>query len=271
MDRYAVFGNPISHSLSPAIHAMFAAAQGERIAYEAVLVPHGEFASRARRFFDEGGAGANVTLPFKVDAFEFADVTSERARLAGAANFLAASEGRLHADNTDGAGLVADLTRNLSCDVGGRRVLLIGAGGAARGVIAPLLALRPAALVVANRTAGRAHDLARRFAALGPIEAAALEAIPPGAFDLVINATSGGTRGEALQFPAHAFGAATLAYDMAYGASAASFMAQARAHGALASDGLGMLVEQAAESFLLWRGKRPATRPVIEALRIPRP
>ena len=267
MDRYAVFGNPVSHSLSPAIHAMFAAAEGERLAYEAMLVPLGEFAAHARAFFGAGGAGANVTLPFKVDAFALADVASERARLAGAANFLAMRGGKLHADNTDGAGLVADLTRNLGLDIGGRRVLLMGAGGAARGVIAPLLALGPAALVVANRTAGRAHELAARFAPHGPIEAAALDAIAPGAFDLVVNATSGGTRGEALEFPAHVFGPATLAYDMAYGRAAGSFIAQARARGARASDGLGMLVEQAAESFLSWRGKRPATRPVIEALR----
>ena len=267
MDRYAVLGNPISHSLSPAIHRLFAKAEGEHIAYEAMLVPQGEFATHARRFFAEGGAGANVTLPFKVDAFELADVASERASLAGAANFLAPREGRLVADNTDGAGLVADLARNLAQDSRGKRLLLIGAGGAARGVIAPLLDLDPAALVVANRSAGRARELAGRFAAHGPIEAAALDAIPAGPFDVVINATSSGTRGEPLDFPAHVFAPGTLAYDMAYGAAARGFIAQAGARGARASDGLGMLVEQAAESFLLWRGKRPATRPVIEELR----
>lgn len=267
MDRYAVFGNPISHSLSPAIHALFATAEGERLSYAAVLVPRDAFATHARRFFADGGAGANVTLPFKVDAFAVADVASERAALAGAANFLARRDGKLHADNTDGAGLVADLTRNLAQDVQGKRVLLIGAGGAARGVIAPLLALRPGALVVANRTADRAHELARRFASRGPIEGVALDAIPGSAFDVVINATSGGTRGETLAFPPQVFAAGTLAYDLAYGASANAFIAQARTRGARASDGLGMLVEQAAESFLLWRGKRPATRPVIEELR----
>ena len=267
MDRYAVLGNPISHSLSPAIHARFAKAEGEPISYEAMLVPPNAFAIHARRFFGEGGAGANVTLPFKVDAFELADLASERASLAGAANFLAMREGRLVADNTDGAGLVADLTGNLAQKVRGMRLLLIGAGGAARGVIAPLLDLAPASLLVANRSAGRARELATRFAAHGPIEAAALEAIPAGAYDIVINATSSGTRGEALAFPAHVFAAGTLAYDMAYGPSARGFIAQAQARGARASDGLGMLVEQAAESFLLWRGKRPATRPVIEELR----
>ena len=267
MDRYAVFGNPISHSLSPAIHARFAQAEGESLEYAAMLVPQGEFATHARAFFASGGKGANVTLPFKVEAFAIAEVASERAALAGAANFLAQRDGRLHADNTDGAGLVADLTRNLSCDLRGARVLLLGAGGAARGVIAPLLALSPATLVIANRTAARARELAQRFVSYGPIEAAALDAIPAGPFDVVLNATSGGTRGEALSFPAHAFASRTLAYDMAYGAPAKGFIAQAQARGARASDGLGMLVEQAAESFLLWRGKRPATRPVIEALR----
>ena len=267
MDRYAVIGNPISHSLSPAIHALFARAAGERLSYEAMLVPLGEFASEARRFFAQGGAGANVTLPFKVDAFELADVASERAALAGAANFLAQRDGRLHADNTDGAGLVADLTRNLAQDLRGRRVLLIGAGGAARGVIAPLLELSPASLVVANRTVDRARELQRRFAARGPIDAVALDAIPAGAFDIVINATSTGTRGEALAFPPHALAAASFAYDMAYGPAALPFIAQARARGVRTSDGLGMLVEQAAESFLLWRGVRPDTAPVLAALR----
>lgn len=267
MDRYAVFGNPISHSLSPAIHAMFAAAEGERLSYEAMLVPQGEFERHARKFFGDGGAGANVTLPFKVDAFAIAEMASERAALAGAANFLAMRAGKLHADNTDGAGLVADLTRNLAQDLRGKRVLLLGAGGAARGVIAPLLALAPAALVIANRTADRAHELARQFASHGPLEAAPLEAIPTGRFDLVINATAAGTRGEASVFPARVFEPGVLAYDMAYGAAAVAFIAQARTRGARASDGLGMLVEQAAESFWLWRGKRPATQPVIEELR----
>ena len=268
MDRYAVFGNPISHSLSPAIHARFAQAEGERIEYGTLEIPVGRFMIFAQRFFDEGGSGANVTLPFKVNAFHWAEARSARAELAGAANFLAKRNGRIEADNTDGAGLVADLTRNLGQDLRGKRLLLIGAGGAARGVIAPLLELEPHSLLIANRTLERARELAERFASRGPIRAAALDAIPAEAFDLVINATSSGTRGEPLEFPAHVFAPATLAYDMAYGASARGFIAQAESRGARATDGLGMLVEQAAESFLLWRGKRPATGPVIEALRI---
>lgn len=267
MDRYVVIGNPVSHSLSPAIHASFAKAEGEAVDYRALLVPLGEFGEHARRFFDAGGRGANVTLPFKVDAFDFAEDRSERAQLAGAANVLSRREGRIEADNTDGAGLVADLTENLGVQMRGRRVLMLGAGGAARGVIAPLLALHPASLVVANRTPGRARELAQRFAALGPVEPVALEAIPPRPYDLVINATSTSTRGEPLMLPDHVFAAGTLAYDMAYGPSARAFLDRARHLGARACDGLGMLVEQAAESYLLWRGRRPATRRVLEELR----
>jgi shikimate dehydrogenase len=267
MDRYAVIGNPISHSLSPAIHSLFAKAEGASVSYSAMLVPLGEFAAHARRFFAEGGSGANVTLPFKVDAFEAADVASDRAALAGAANFLALRDGRLHADNTDGAGLIADLTRNLVLDLRGKRLLLLGAGGAARGVIAPLLAAAPRSLVIANRSVERARELADRFAAHGAIEAAALDAIPGGAFDVVLNATSSGTRGEELAIAPHVLAPGTLAYDLAYGASARPFIAQAQSRGARACDGLGMLVEQAAESWLMWRGARPATRPVLEELR----
>jgi shikimate dehydrogenase len=267
MDRYVVIGNPVSHSLSPAIHASFARAEGEAIDYRTLLVPVGAFATHARRFFEAGGRGANVTLPFKADAFDFADDPSERARLAGAANVLACREGRIAADNTDGAGLVADLTHNLGVRLAGRRVLLLGAGGAARGVIAPLLALDPALLLIANRTPQRAREMAARFAALGPIEAAALDAIPRGPFDLVLNATSSSVRGEPLALAPHVFGADALAYDMAYGPAARAFLEQARLHGARGCDGLGMLVEQAAESYRLWRGRRPATRPVLEELR----
>lgn len=267
MDRYVVIGNPVSHSLSPAIHASFARAEAEAVDYRALLVPLGEFGEHARRFFDAGGRGANVTLPFKVDAFDFADEKSERARLAGAANVLSRRAGRIEADNTDGAGLVADLTENLGVQMQGKRVLMLGAGGAARGVIAPLLALDPAFLVVANRTPGRARELAQRFAALGPVEAAALEDIPRQPYDLVVNATSTSTRGEPLMVPDHIFAAGTLAYDMAYGPSARAFLDNARRLGARACDGLGMLVEQAAESYLLWRGRRPATRVVLEELR----
>lgn len=266
MDRYVVIGNPVAHSLSPAIHAAFALATGERLEYTTLLVPLGEFEAHARRFFEQGGRGANVTLPFKVDAFLFAARASDRARLAGAANFLAAREGVIHADNTDGAGLVADLRDNLGLVLRGRRILLLGAGGAARGVVAPLLAESPARLVVANRTRERAEEVAAHFAPLGRVEPAGLEA-DLGAFDLVVNATSSSTRGEALSLPPGALAAGAFAYDMAYGPAARAFLERARGLGARASDGLGMLVEQAAESFAAWRGVRPATAPVIQALR----
>jgi len=265
MDRYAVIGNPVSHSLSPAIHAHFAAATGQRLEYTRLQAS--DFARDATRFFDEGGRGANVTLPFKVDAFNLADTKSDRAARAGAANFLSVARAGLHADNTDGAGLVADLEANLGIELAGASILMLGAGGAARGVVAPLLARSPARLVVANRTVTTAQALAQRFADLGPVEGVALPAIPRGRYDLVINATSTSTRGEALELPAHAIAAGALAYDMAYGAAALPFMERARAGGARASDGLGMLVEQAAESFALWRGVRPPTREILAELR----
>lgn len=268
MDRYVVIGNPVAHSLSPEIHARFAEQTGEGIAYERLPVPEGRFALHARQFFDEGGRGANVTLPFKVNAFHWATAHSERALRAEAANFLMQRGSReIFADNTDGAGLVADLAGNLGVRLRGASILLLGAGGAARGVVAPLLAAAPRALLIANRTAATARELAHRFADLGPVDGVALDAIPNEAFNVVVNATSASTRGEVLQLARLRWSSSTLAYDMAYGAAAQPFIAAARAHGARASDGLGMLVEQAAESFHLWRGKRPATGPVIAALR----
>jgi shikimate dehydrogenase len=267
MDRYVVIGNPVAHSLSPAIHARFAASLGEAIEYGTLLSPLDDFAATARRFFDEGGRGANVTLPFKTNALRFAHEASDAASLAGAANFLACDANRIRADNTDGAGLVADLTRNLGLGLQGKRILMLGAGGAARGVMAPLLALGPASITIANRTRERADELARHFARLGEVVAAPLEAAAASPFDLVVNATSSSVRGEALELPRGSAAAGTLVYDMAYGASAAAFLAKAGERGARVSDGLGMLVEQAAESYRLWRGQRPATGPVIAELR----
>ena len=267
MDRYVVIGNPIAHSLSPEIHARFSHAAGDPIAYDRLLVPVGDFTAHARAFFESGGRGANVTLPFKVDAFRFASKASERARLAGAANFLARRGDSIEADNTDGAGLLADLTGNLALGLRGARILLIGAGGAARGVVAPLLGASPAQLVVANRSFDKAAELARQFAHLGPVVPAALDAIPDAAYSVVINATSASTRGEPLPLAAKVIGPGVLAYDMAYGAGAKDFVDRARSAGARASDGLGMLVEQAAESFFLWRGRRPDTGPVLAELR----
>lgn len=268
MDRYVVIGNPIAHSRSPEIHARFARETGEAMAYERLLVEPGGFARAAAAFFAGGGRGANVTLPFKEDAFAFAQEHTARAREAGAVNTLALRGGAVLGDNTDGAGLVRDLTANLGLALAGRRILLLGAGGAARGVVGPLLALGPAALVVANRTPGRAVALAKAFAAAGPVEGVALDAMGAG-YDLVVNATSSSTRGEPLALAPATFAPGALAYDMAYGAAAVPFLEAARRAGARASDGVGMLVEQAAESFFLWRGKRPDTAGAIAALRAP--
>jgi shikimate dehydrogenase len=267
IDRYVVIGNPVSHSLSPSIHARFARDLGERIEYSTLLAPLHGFQAAARRFFDEGGMGANVTLPFKVEASRFASVATARASAAGAANFLARRDDRIEADNTDGAGLIADLERNHAFRIEGRRILLLGAGGAARGVIMPLLERDPELLLVANRTLARAEELVDHFRSPGALRAAALGAIPAARYDLVLNATSTSTLGERLALDDRVLGAATLAYDMAYGPAAAAFLDRARAAGARACDGLGMLVEQAAESFFLWRGRRPETAALVAELR----
>jgi shikimate dehydrogenase len=265
MDRYVVIGNPVSHSLSPAIHARFAAQTGEAIAYSTLHVT--DFAREVPRFFEGGGRGANVTLPFKIEAFRFAHRASDRARMAGAANFLVQNDAGIEADNTDGVGLVADLSRNLALRLQGTSILLLGAGGAARGVIAPLLAAQPARLVIANRTLERARELVELFKTRGAIEATTLQSIPENRYDLVVNATSTSTRGEPLELRASLFGDHMLAYDMAYGPAAKAFLERAAARGARASDGLGMLVEQAAESFRLWRGRSPETAPVLAEMR----
>ena len=267
MDRYVVMGNPISHSLSPTIQAAFARATGQAIEYATLLIPENDFASHAKKFFEAGGRGANVTLPFKVDAFNLATKRSDRATVAGAANFLVMRNGVIEADNTDGAGLVADLSRNHGVALANAKILVLGAGGATRGIVAPLLAQKPARLVIANRTAARALELAARFRDRGVVEGVALDAIPRDRYDLVLNATSTSTHGETLALPAHALPPGAFAYDLAYGKGAVAFVERARAAGMKAADGLGMLVEQAAESFELWRGVRPATAPVLAELR----
>lgn len=266
VDRYVVIGNPIAHSLSPEIHARFAEAEGERLEYGRMLVEPAAFARDVRAFFDGGGRGANVTLPFKLEAFALADVRSERAQRAGAANFLAARDGRIEADNTDGAGLVADLERNAGITLAGRHILILGAGGATRGVVGPLLQRGPRAITIANRTRAKADALRDLFEGLGDVRACGLDAIPR-EVDVVINGTSASTLGDALALPPGLLRAGIVAYDMAYGKAAQPFLAAAREAGAIARDGLGMLVEQAAESFELWRGRRPDTAAVLAALR----
>jgi len=273
-DLYAVFGNPVDHSRSPWIHTVFAAQTGADMAYGRECVPMGCFDAAATAFFAAGGKGLNITLPFKQDAFAFADVLTARARRAGAVNTLAlqtnASGTRtVLGDNTDGSGLLRDIRYNLGWGIAGCRLLLLGAGGAARGVLEPLLAERPAALVVANRTVTKARQLAKAFAADGEVDAlgfAELAAVPP--FDIVINATSASLAGALPPLPPALLVPGGGAYDMMYGREPTVFMLWAKSHGAgRVADGLGMLVEQAAESFALWRGLRPTTAPVIEALR----
>jgi len=267
-DRYAVFGNPIAHSQSPRIHALFAAQTAQDMSYEALLAPLDGFAAAVRNFAAAGGKGANITVPFKEEAFRLATELTPRAQAAGAVNTLSFTDNTIRGDNTDGAGLVRDLKSNLGCDPAGRRILLLGAGGAARGVTLPLLEERPAALVIANRTEDKAFRLAREFAGhAATIPAACGFAQLAGQeFDLVINATSAGLSDSALALPPHLFAPHGLAYDMVYG-RATPFMQQAHAAGCRVADGLGMLIEQAAEAFLVWRGVRPETGPVLAALR----
>lgn len=266
-DRYAVFGNPISHSKSPRIHALFAAQSGEDMSYEAILAPPDGFERAVRAFMAAGGRGANVTVPFKEEAFRLATRRTPRAQAAGAVNTLSFDGDAIEGDNTDGAGLVRDLTRNLGCDIAGKRLLLLGAGGAARGAILPLLEEKPAELVIANRTEEKAFRLALEFAGRADLlpEGCGFAQLAGRQFDLVINATSTGLSDAALPLPPHLFAPRALAYEMVYGRET-PFMKRARAEGARTADGLGMLVEQAAEAFLRWRGRRPATAPVLAAL-----
>jgi shikimate dehydrogenase len=269
VDRYAVIGHPIEHSRSPAIHRMFAEQTGERIDYQKLLAPIDGFEQAIRQWFRQGGRGLNVTLPFKLEAFALAGRATERARAAGAANLLAWGAEGLFADNTDGAGLVRDIEHRLRLPIKGASVLLLGAGGASRGVLKPIIDAGAARLHIANRSPARASGLATEFGALAGhrITAGDLRSTPRG-IDLVINATSSGLASGDSPIDAEAFAGATLAYDMVYGAEATPFMRAARQAGtAVVSDGLGMLVEQAAESFLIWRGVRPESEPVYLALR----
>lgn len=264
---YAVMGNPVAHSKSPRIHALFAEQTGQRLRYDAIQVDPGGFEQAVSNFVAHGGRGLNVTVPFKRNAWALAERRSPRAELAEAVNTLAVEpEGRLFGDNTDGVGLVTDLVRNHGIALAGKDLLLLGAGGAASGVLGPLLEQRPARLVVANRTVDRALDLAERYA--GTVAACGLPELRGQHFDVVINATAASLHGELPPLPDDLLRAGACCYDMMYGAAPTPFMRWADAHGAaVALDGLGMLVEQAAESFSIWRGVRPRTAPVIERLR----
>lgn len=285
--RYAVIGHPVTHSLSPLIHAAFAAATGQHLVYDRLPCEPGAFAATVERFFAEGGSGLNVTLPFKGEAHALAARRSARADTALACNTLwreadvdagagadAGSAPTLCGDNTDGAGLVRDLLHNAGCTLAGARLLLVGAGGAAAGVVAPLLEAGVAELVVVNRTAARAASLVerqRRHAgrvAAGRLQARSIEACGTG-YDVVVNATAASVAGAAVPVPSTVLRPGGLALDMMYGPRARPFLAWAEANGARGRDGLGMLVEQAAESFRLWRGVRPDTAPVLARLAMP--
>lgn len=270
-DRYAVLGHPIGHSKSPLIHGLFAQATGQDIGYTAIETPLDGFADTVLGFRASGGRGLNVSLPFKLQAFEIATEPSERARLAGAANCLKfEGEQRILADNFDGVGLVNDLQRNLACPLAGKRVLLLGAGGATRGALLPIAAEQPALLSVANRTPDKAHALRHDFAAHVPLQTGGYDTLAGQSFDVVINATSTGLSQEALPLPDGLFAQGALAYEMVYGKGLTPFLRQAQATGVVrVADGVGMLVEQAAEAFLWWRGVRPDTRPALDRLTVP--
>jgi shikimate dehydrogenase len=271
-DRYAVVGNPVAHSKSPEIHAAFAQQTGQDIEYSRLLAPLGGFRSAIDSFRASGGQGVNVTLPFKLEAFAAADDISQRARDAKAANFLHFQKDRIRADNTDGMGLTRDIVHNLGFGLAEKRVLLIGAGGAAQGVLAPLLEYGPRFVTIANRTVEKALQLAETFrhspvAASSVLCGMGFGELAGHHFDLVINATASSLKGELPPLPAEIFAPGALAYDMMYGSKPTAFLEFAAACGARISDGMGMLVEQAAESFFLWRGVRPRTAPIIALLR----
>jgi shikimate dehydrogenase len=267
-DRYAVIGHPVSHSRSPFIHARFAAQTGHALTYTTLDAPPATFASVTRAFLAEGGKGLNVTIPHKEAAVALAEELTPRARRAGAVNTLALrKDGTLLGDNTDGAGLARDLVHNHGVSIAGRRVLLLGAGGAARGVLAPLLGLRPSQLSIVNRTVDRARTLVDAFSDMGALTALTYQQLDGEPWDIVINATAASLAGELPALPPGIVSAQSICYDLAYARDETPFVRWAHQRGvARAMDGLGMLVEQAAESFHLWRGVRPDTLSVLSAL-----
>jgi shikimate dehydrogenase len=268
VDKYAVFGNPIAQSKSPLIHSLFALQTQQELSYTAELIDTGSFADEAGKMMRRL-RGANVTAPFKQDAFEMVDLLSRRARQAGAVNtIIRQADGSLMGDNTDGAGLVNDLTHNLHWVISGKRILILGAGGAVRGTICPILAQEPTQLHIANRTEEKAAQLAQAFSGMGNLTSSGFDDIE-GEFDIIINGTSAGLGGDVVNIPATCIGEHTACYDMIYSLDGATdFMAYAQGLGCRrVADGLGMLVEQAAEAFELWRGVRPDTAAVIDYLR----
>jgi shikimate dehydrogenase len=271
-DHYAVIGNPVEHSKSPQIHAAFARQTLQDIDYKRIFCELDAFTETVRAFRAQGGKGVNITVPFKHEAFALATQRSARAEQAGAVNVLTFHEADIRGDNTDGAGLMRDITVNLAYPLRGKAILLLGAGGASFGVVGPLLAELPRALTIVNRTVSKAEALVQRFlrfAGTCDVSASGYAALVGKKFDVVINATSAGLSGDMPELPANLFAPHALAYDMVYGKTT-PFMQYAQAHGGRGvqvADGLGMLVEQAAESFLIWRGVRPESAPVIALLR----
>ena len=271
-DKYAVIGYPVAHSWSPFIHGLFAKQTGHAITYSRLEVAPEALNERVVEFFANDGKGLNVTLPHKQAACLIARERTPRAEIAGAVNTLALGSDGIFGDNTDGAGLIADLTRNLAFDIKGTRVLVLGAGGAARGVLGPLLEADPEYLEIANRNEERAVELAHEFSTLGTVHGCGFDAIAESTFDLVLNATSASLQDMIPPIPPSVIGPATLCYDMAYGRGDTAFTRWAKSAGAgRAETGWGMLVEQAAESFLLWRGVKPDTGLVIAAVTSARP
>jgi shikimate dehydrogenase len=271
-DQYAVIGNPIEHSKSPWIHAKFAEQTGEPVEYGRILGPLNGFEREVKNFVASGGRGMNVTVPFKLEAHALADSLSPRAAAAGAVNTLAFGPDGVRGDNTDGVGLVRDIEVNLGVSLKGARILLLGAGGAARGVVLPIFDRAPAALTIVNRTAAKAHQLVEQFAQNAAecgvrFAGGGADSAEAGRYDVIVNATAGSLDAALPDCDDSAFGAGTLAYDMMYGAQPTVFMQHASKLGARASDGLGMLVEQAAESFFIWRGVRPDGGAVLCELR----
>ena len=271
LDTYCVMGNPVEHSRSPWIHSRFAALTGQNLQYTRQIVPLDGFAQAVRTFAQAGGRGCNVTVPFKLEAAQCATTRSERVQLAAAANTLVFQDGAIHADNTDGLGLVADIQRNAGVPLAGCDVLLVGAGGAAAGVLGPLLHEAPRSVAVVNRTAARAQALVQAHTPLATLQKTELLALDMQAlerdFDIIINATASSLAGAGVPVPARVLRPGSLAYDMMYGAAAQPFLDWATRHGAQPRDGLGMLVEQAAEAFALWRGVRPPSAQVLAELR----
>jgi len=267
-DRYAVMGNPVSHSKSPRIHTLFAEQTGQRMEYTAIQVDLGGFAQAVGNFDASGGKGLNITVPFKQEAWALVDERSERATRAGAVNTIKFDKDKRYGDNTDGVGLVNDLRANNAIELTGKRILLMGAGGASRGVLAPLLHTQAAVIHIANRTPDKAVELAHAFSDLGPVTGSGYPELRGQQYDIVINATAASLHGEVPPLPENVLADAAVCYDMMYGKQPTAFMAWATQHGAAkVLDGLGMLVEQAAESFFIWRGVRPQTQPVIRTLR----